>query len=311
MATWLTQQLGIAVPVISAPMAGVANGRLAAAVSAAGALGMVGVGANSPPDWITEQCDVAAVSGRPWGVGLQAWAIEANPGQLDAVLATSASLVSINYGTYQRYLPVLQQAGFLVATAVGSLLEAQQAAESGVDLIIARGAEGGGHGRNWVGTLPLLQEVLDQVGTPVVAAGGIATRRGLAAVLAAGASGAWVGTAFLTCIESMTNPAEVERLVRATDTDTVYGGVFDVASRTSWPREFGERALSNSFAREWHGREDELVTDDLAAASMAKARAANDYDIAGIDAGQGVGLIRGTVTAAEVVAEFSRAATLF
>jgi nitronate monooxygenase len=310
MDTWLMDKFGLRVPVVCAPMAGVADGALAAAVSRAGALGMVGVGASSTPEWITEECRVAAGGGAPFGVGVQAWALEHNPGQLDAVLAAGPALVSVSYGLYAQHLARLQGAGFTVATTVGNLREALAAEEAGIDVIVARGAEGGGHGRDDVATLPLLQSVLESVTVPVLAAGGIGTSRGLAAVVAAGAAGAWVGTAFLICTESSTSPAARARLIAATDTDTVYGRVFDIGARAGWPREFGERALRNAFYDRWSGHEDELADDAVAARQMAQARAAEDFDTAKLDAGQGIALVRREVTAADVVAELSRAQDL-
>jgi nitronate monooxygenase len=307
MHTWLMDRFGLGVPVVSAPMAGVSGGALAAAVSSAGALGMVGVGAGSTPDWITEQCRVAQAAGAPFGVGLQAWALEHNPGQLDAVLAAAPALVSVSYGPYLNQLARLHDAGITVATTVGNLREARAAEGAGVDVIVARGAEGGGHGREEVATLPLLQSVLETVTTPVLAAGGIGTSRGLAAVVAAGAAGAWVGTAFLTCTESLTSPAARARLIAATDTDTVYGRVFDVGARAGWPREFGERALRNAFYDRWVGHEDELAEDSAVAGQLAVAGKAEDFDTAKLDAGQGVVLLRGEVSAADVVAELSMA----
>src|SRR5699024_6204281 len=116
---------------------------------------------------------------------------------LDAAIAARPALVSVSFGDYRPYVGPLQEAGIAVATQVGDVAEAVEAARAGVDLVVARGAEAGGHGRNRVATLPLLQAVLDAVDRPVLAAGGISTGRGLAAVLAAGAAGAWVGTAFL------------------------------------------------------------------------------------------------------------------
>jgi nitronate monooxygenase len=310
MGSWLTETFGLSVPVVSAPMAGVAGGDLAAAVSRAGALGMVGVGALTTPDWVGEQCAVAAAGRAPFGVGLQAWALGDNPGQLDAVLGSGASLVSVSYGPYEAYVGRVHAAGLPVATSVGHLREAVAAADAGVDVIVARGAEGGGHGRNDVGTLPLLQSVLDEVDLPVLGAGGIGSARGLAAVLAAGAVGAWVGTAFLTCAEATTTAAARTRLVAARDTETAYGRVFDIAARAGWPDEFGERALRNPFYDAWVGREDELAGDDAAAAAMARARDTDDLEVRCLDAGAGVGLLHGECTAAEVVAAFARATEL-
>src|SRR5215471_4897876 len=197
MRTWLSERFGLDVPEVCAPMAGAAAGELAAAVSRGGGLGMIGVGGAATPEWISEQCEIAGSAGRPFGVGLLAWLLADNPGQRDAVLAARPALVSVSYGPYQRYLPALHEAGVTVATQAGTVAEAQAAEQAGVDVIVARGGEGGGHGRNDVATLPLLQMVLDTVAVPVLAAGGITGPRGLAAVLAAGAAGAWVGTAFL------------------------------------------------------------------------------------------------------------------
>ncbi len=307
MRTWLTEKFGLTVPVVSAPMAGVAGGALAAAVSRAGALGMVGIGALVTEEWVTQQCALAAAGGTRFGVGLQAWALGRNPGQLDAALASGAALVSVSYGPYETYVDRVHAAGLPVATSVGNLREARAAAHAGVDVIVARGAEGGGHGRNDVGTLPLLQSVLDAVDAPVLAAGGIGSSRGLAAVLAAGADGAWVGTAFLTCVETSTSGAARARLATAGDTETAYGRVFDLAARAGWPSEFGERALRNAFYDRWVGHEDQLAVDDAAATTMARARDREDLDVVCLDAGQGVGLLRGECTAAEVVAELSGA----
>jgi nitronate monooxygenase len=308
MRTWLTERLGIQVPVVSAPMAGVSGGRLAAAVSRAGALGLVGVGGRTTPDWVAEECAVAAEGGAPWGVGLQAWVLESAPAQLDAALAAGPHLVSVSYGPYAAHLDRVRSSGAVVVTTVGTVRDALAAEDAGVDAVIARGGEGGGHGRNEVATLPLLQAVLDAVRVPVLAAGGIGSSRGLAAVLAAGAAGAWVGTAFLTCAESTSTAAARARLVAATETDTVYGGVFDIGGRAGWPAEFGERAVRNAYFDEWVGREDQLRLDDAAAERLVDGRRRDDPDVFCVDAGQGVGLLREeSTTAAAVVAELARA----
>ena len=163
------------------------------------------------------------------------------------------------------YVDRLRDAGIRVTVQAGTVEEARRAEAAGADFVVARGAEGGGHGRNDVGTLPLLQAVLEAVDVPVVAAGGIGTARGLAAVLAAGAAGAWVGTALLTAREAGT-PAAARRgcWLAGEVTGTAYGRVFDVAQRLGWPEEFGGRALRNAFFDRWEHRLDELATDDAA-----------------------------------------------
>jgi nitronate monooxygenase len=310
MRTWLSERFGLDVPVVCAPMAGAAGGELAAAVCRGGGLGMVGTGNAATPEWISEQCRIAGSAGRPFGVGLLAWALADNTAQLDAVLEAGPALVSVSFGPYRRYLPALQQAGVTVATQAGTLAEAQAAEQAGVDVIVARGGEGGGHGRSEVATLPLLQIVLEAVAVPVLAAGGITSPRGLAAVLAAGAAGAWVGTAFLACTEAATPAAAQQRLFRAADTSTSYGRVFDVAQQLAWPAEYGGRALRNQFFDRWAGREQDLQADASARAELTAARQRGDYDTACIYAGQGAALLRRQRPAAEVLAELATAQDL-
>jgi nitronate monooxygenase len=308
--TWLTERFGLTVPIVGAPMFGVGGGRLAAAVSSAGGFGMIGVGGTSTAQWVTDECLVAAAAERPYGVGLMAWALDRDDTPLAATVDVAPAMVSIGFGDYEKYVAPLQAAGSVVATQVGNLAEARRAERAGVEVIVARGGEGGGHGRNDVGTLLLLQEVLDAVALPVLAAGGIATARGLAAVIAAGAEGGWVGTAFVACEETVTSPAARELLIAAADTDTAYSRVFDVAQRLGWPPEFGGRALRNRFFDTWDGREGELVGDDAARQQLADARAAGDFDSAYIYSGQGAAMVHSTLPAAAVVAEFARAAEL-
>jgi len=304
METWLTRTLGVDLPLIQAPMAGVSEGLLAGAVSEAGGLGMIGVGPARSRAYVEEQAAVAASVARPYGIGLLAWALEQDPAPLEAVLESDAALVSVSFGGFEEPLQRLKAAGKLVTTQIGNLEEARRAEAAGADFIVARGREGGGHGRDDLGTLALLQIVLDSVSVPVVAAGGVATAAGLSSVLAAGAVGAWVGTAFLCCQESAFPAASRERLMAADDTATAYGRVFDVAQRAAWPLEFGGRALRNRFFDEWVGREDELAADPDVLDQYAAARRRRDFDVAVIYAGQGVALLRSETTAAEVVAGF-------
>lgn len=306
MARWLTERLGLTVPVVQAPMAGVSGGGLAAAVSRAGALGCLGVGSTTPVPWVAEQGAVAAATGRPFGIGLLAWALDARPELVEAALAAGPALVSVSYGPYERWVPVLQAAGVAVATQAGTVEEAVAAERAGVDVVVARGGEGGGHGRDEVATLPLLQGVLDAVRVPVLAAGGIATGRGLAAVLAAGAAGAWVGTAFLACPEAETSAPARARLLAAPSTGTAYGRVFDAGLHQAWPPEYGGRALRNAFFDRWAGREDELASDEQAVAELREAFRHQDFDTAAIYAGQSVGLVREQRSATEVVAGIGR-----
>jgi nitronate monooxygenase len=309
-ATWLTERLGATVPIVSAPMAGVSGGSLAAAVSQAGGFGMIGVGSATPLTWLVEQAGVAAESQQPFGIGLMAWALPRATEVLDATIAARPALVSLSFGDCGPFVGPVKDAGLLVAIPAGNRDEARIAEDLGADVIVARGGEGGGHGRNDVATLPLLQLVLGAVSTPVIAAGGIADARGLAAVLAAGAVGGWAGTAFLTCREALTTDGRRSRLLAATETDTAYGRVFDIAARLDWPPQYGGRALRNDFFDRWAGHEEALAADDEVAARYREALDAGDLDTAPVYAGQGVALLRATSSAADVVAEFGRAGQL-
>jgi nitronate monooxygenase len=306
--TWLTETFDLAHPVVGAPMAGPGEGPLAAAVSSAGGLGMIGVNASRSADWVREQAAVATASASSYGVGLMAWVLDRDDAQLEAVLDVRPALVSVSFGAFEPYVDRLHAVGVRVAVQAGNLAEARRAEDAGADVVVARGSEGGGHGRNEVGTLPLLQGVLDAVDVPVLAAGGIGTARGLAAVLAAGAAGAWVGTALLSTVEAGTSAAARERLLAADDTSTAYGRVFDVAQRLAWPEEFGGRALRNDYFDRWRDRLDELASDDDAAAELAEGQRSGDPRTAYIYAGQGAGLLREERTVADVLAELSAGA---
>jgi nitronate monooxygenase len=305
METWLTEKFGLSVPVAGAPMANVSGGKLTGAISAAGGLGMLGAGSAVSAEWIRTEGAVAAASGRPYGIGLMAWSMANRPEHLEAVLELRPALVSLSFGDYSQYVETLQAAGIVVATQAGTVADAREAIAAGVDVIVARGAEAGGHGRNSIATLPLLQAILDLTDLPVLAAGGISGPRGLAAVLAAGAAGAWIGTAFLTCAEALTPEPIRRRLLEADETDTVYGTVFDAASRAGWPDEFGGRALRNPFYDRWEGHESALKSDDAAHEEYLTAVRAADPAAASLYAGQGVGALTTQPTAAEALATFA------
>jgi nitronate monooxygenase len=311
MRTWLTERFGLTVPVIAAPMARAGGAELAGAVSAAGGLGMIGAGGGATPEWMRTQAKEATAGGHPYGIGLLAWVLDTRPDQVETVLELRPALVSVSFGDYGPHVRGLADAGIPVTTQVGTVAEALAAQDAGLDFLVVRGGEGGGHGRNDAATLPLLQAVLDAVELPVVAAGGIGTGRGLAAVLAAGAAGAWVGTAFLACDECLFPGSVRERIVHAAETATAYGRVFDVAHGVGgpggWPPQYGGRALRNRFFDTWDGREDELATDDGARTALAEAQREGDVDLACVYAGQAVGTVARRGPAADVVAELATA----
>ncbi|HET7415856.1 MAG TPA: nitronate monooxygenase [Arthrobacter sp.] len=307
--SFLATTFGTRFPILNAPMAGAAGGQLAAAVSLAGGIGMVGVGANTSSDWIERELSLAAQSGRAWGVGVMAWSLQDRMESLHQILEYKPSLVSVSFGDPVPALRAVRASGATTAVQVGTHEELRQALDYGVDIIVVRGAEGGGHGRNDVGTLPLLQLALEATSTPVLAAGGIATARGVAAALAAGAAGVWVGTRFTTAQESMMAGSFKERIAAAGTDDTVYTRAFDVAQRLNWPPEYGGRAISNAFADRWAGHEDDLaqqVRDDSAITErMRDARGNAEVDMAPVYAGQAAGLTGAGQTAEQIMEDLA------
>jgi nitronate monooxygenase len=290
--------MGLRVPILNAPMGGVAGGRLAAAVTAAGGLGMVGMGTAGSTSAL--HAELPHVRGT-FGIGLVDWVIRKEPELLDAALAAGAVLVSVSFGTDLSWVERAHDAGIAAATQVYNSIEAQRAQDAGIDLLVARGCEGGGHGDATIGTLPLLDAVLDVVSVPVLAAGGIASPRSLAAVMVAGASGAWLGTVLSACPEALTTEASRRALVAARETDTASTRVFDIVRGLPWSKRFPSRVLRNEFVARWSGHEDALADNHDALDELDVALAADDRRTAPVDAGQGVGMVTGVTPVAEVI----------
>jgi nitronate monooxygenase len=302
-ATQLTELLGVRVPLISAPMTPQAGGLLARAVSEAGAFGMVGIEETDTEEGIAaELAIVRAGTPVPFGIGLVSWVIDRRPELLDSAIDAKPTLISISFGDAGPHVERLHDAGILVASQVQSRHWAEVAIGAGVDILVAQGTEGGGHTGS-VATLPLLQIVLELTDLPVVAAGGIASGRGLAAVLAAGAVGAWAGTPFLLAEEARNSSAARERIAGSDETETLYTSVYDRLQDKGWPAEFGARAIRNAFGARWTGHEDELGAGTKPREEFIEARAAQDYDVAHIYAGQSIGMLDTVRPAAAIVAE--------
>jgi nitronate monooxygenase len=292
--TSLTRWFDLDTPVFGAPMAGVSGGAMARAVSQGGGLGMIGVGSETAVDWIAEQARLPAEADVSFGIGLMAWALERRPELLPAAIAAEPALVSVSFGDPAPSVGPLHDAGIAVATAVNTLADLDRAHAAGVDVIVAQGT-----GRR--ATLPLLQEVLAATDRPVLAAGGIATGAGLAAVLVAGAAGGWIGTPFLSCVEATNSPAARERIRAASGDRTVLTSAFDIALGLPWPARWPGRALVNEFTETWQGREDELRGDTRAAEEVRRARREGDVEHSPLYAGESVGLVTSEESATDVV----------
>src|SRR3954463_3556969 len=288
-------------------MAGVSGGELARAVSRGGGLGMVGISGAHSADFVSEQCAIPAAEQVPFGVGLMIWVLETKPELFDATVAAEPSLVSVSFGDPAPYVGPLHDAGIAVCAQVNTAADVPRALEAGVGVLVTQGTEAGGH-TGQRATLPLLQEVLTLTDRPVVAAGGIATGRGMAAALVAGAAGVWIGTPLLSCTEGLNKAAAKERIRAASGDETVLTRAFDVAEGIAWPERWPGRALVNDFSRVWHGREDELVDDADARRLVVEGRRTGDPANAPLYAGESVGLVTSERSATDVVRELDAAA---
>ncbi len=253
--TELTRRFGLRHPVLSAPMGAVAGGRLAAAVSRAGGLGLLGPGYHDA-DWV--DAEFAAAAGERVGIGFITWDLERTPARLDAALAHRPAAVMLSFGDARRFVPPIRRAGAALVLQVQTLAAARRAAELEPDLIVAQGTEAGGHGSSRA-LFPLLPAVVDAVAPiPVLAAGGIADGRGLVAALALGACGALIGTRFYAAEEAIGSDAVKRRLVERGGDDTVRTAIFDIVRKLPWPEPYTGRAVANEFSAHWHDHEAEL-----------------------------------------------------
>lgn len=300
----LKRLLGYREPIFNASMAGAAGGALAAAVSQAGGVGMIGVPASPKTEWIQAQGELVESLSTPWGVGFMAWALESDLSALEAFLEFGPSMVTLSFGDVSRAAALSHEAGVLTAMQVGNASDLERAMADDIDIIIARGGEGGGHGRNEAGTLPLLQLATEQQQKPVIAAGGIGTARGVAAVLAAGASAAWVGTRFLSSTEASGHQNVKHAVREAGMDDTIYTRAFDVAQQLPWAPEFGGRALRNEFSATHADLSTWVASDELKEA-MEQARAEADTALAPVYAGEAVQFVNVEQSAAQIMQELS------
>ena len=242
MRTPVCELLGIEQPIVQAPMAAIP--RLAAAVSNAGALGMVTLTWSDDAGAVVRE--TAALTARPFGGNLVL--TEDHHRRLGQALDAGLRIVSFMWGDPGGYTEQVHDAGGIVMHTVGSAEEARRAVGSGADVIVAQGWEAGGHVWGSVATLPLVPAVVDAVTpVPVIAAGGIGDARGVAAVLALGAQAAWLGTRFLLAEEMPLHEDYRRRLIAAAETDPQwYPNLYDVG----WP-DSPHRALRNSTADAW------------------------------------------------------------
>jgi nitronate monooxygenase len=302
--TTLTEMFGLRHPILLAPMGGISGGRLAAAVSNAGGLGLVG-GGYGDPAWLRAELSLVkdAASG-PWGVGLITWSINENV--LDLALGYRPSAFMLSFGDPRPYASAIKAVGCKLICQVQGIEEARLAQEAGADIIVAQGTEAGGHGGP-LATLPLVPAIVDAVApTPVVAAGGIADGRGLGAALMLGAHGALIGTRFCASTEALGQDRAKQRIIAASGDQTARTRVFDIVRGYAWPARYTGRALRNRFMERWNGRERDLAAAfDAEHAAYQTAVHEGDFDTALVWAGEAVDLIKSVEDAAVLVAQIS------
>jgi NAD(P)H-dependent flavin oxidoreductase YrpB (nitropropane dioxygenase family) len=309
------EHLGIEIPIIQAPMGGAVGPALAAAVSNAGGLGTLALWGADIEALRRQVRETRALTSKPFAVNLNLEFPQEE--RLDACLQEGVPIISFFWREPSALVARAKEAGAIVLHTVSTAKEARHAVECGVDVIVAQGWEAGGHVRGMVATMPLIPAVVDAVGSvPVVAAGGIADGRGLAAALALGASGAWIGTRFLASKEVAIHLHYRERLLGATEDDTVYlDELFDIG----WPKA-PHRVLRNSTVAAWEaaGRpatgkrpgEGEVVANSKSRGPIVRYRsytpaadADGDIDALSLWAGQSVGVVHKIQPAAELVRE--------
>jgi nitronate monooxygenase len=296
--TLLTDLLGIEHPVISAPMAFVSGGALAAAVSRAGGLGLIG-GGYGERAWLERE--IAAAGNDRVGAGFITWRLADEPSLLDLVLDHAPAAVWLSFGDARPFVDPVKKSGAKLILQVQTVAGAREAVALGADIIVAQGSEAGGHAHAR-STLPLVPAVVDAVTpVPVVAAGGIADGRGLAAALMLGAVGVACGTVFVAAEEALTHPVAKARLVEASGDDTQQSSITDYARGLDWPGSWKIRTIENDFTRRWHDDPKRLRDAVEEQARYAAARDAGDFDTAAVIAGEAADLIRGVEPAAAIV----------
>jgi nitronate monooxygenase len=299
--TSLTALLGIRHPILLAPMDLVSGARLTAAVSSAGGFGILG-GGYGERAWLEAETKKLKGTPAPFGIGFITWSLAKQPELLDVALSGRPHAIMLSFGDPKPFAPGIKAAGALLICQVQDEEMARQALDAGADILVAQGTEAGGHGASRT-TLDIVPAIVDLAAgrVPVVAAGGIGDGRGLAAMMMLGAAGVLLGTRFYASQEADGAEEAKKRICAAKAGSTTRGLIFDISRDHVWPAPFTGRCLINDHARCWAGRELELLQDKRASAEYMAARAARNFDIAAVIAGEAVGLIHDVPPAAEIV----------
>lgn len=305
--TRLTERFGIRHPILCAPMAYAAGGALAAAVSRVGGLGIVAGGyagtVAGEPDLDAE---LARAKSGKFGVGFIAWALAQAPKMLSKALQHSPFCVFLSFGDPRPFAAEIRDAGAALICQVQFLSQIDMALEAGAAAVVVQGTEAGGHGATR-STLPFVPEAADYLKqcspkTLLLAAGGIADGRGLAAALMLGADGVVVGSRLWASAEALTPKAHTDKAIGRTGDSTIRTKVLDALRGVPWPREYSFRFLKNKLTDDWADREAEAFRAfGTLSAKYVQARAQNDLDTIAVTCGEAVGLLKDRPSAESIV----------
>jgi nitronate monooxygenase len=303
LATRLTQMLGLRHPVVSAPMAFAAGGALAAAVSRCGGLGLIGGGYGDLP-WIEQQ--FALAQGERIGVGFITWSLAKAPSLLTAALQHRPAAVMLSFGDPRPFAEQIRGAGAALICQCQDMSHVRDAVEAGAVAVVAQGAEAGGHGA-LRGVFSFVPEVADYLAghapsTLLLAAGGVADGRGLAAALMLGADGVLVGTRLWASCEALVKEGHHRAIVETNGDGTLRTRIPDIVRQLPWPEGFTARVRRNDFTKRWHGCE-EALREAVAVEGPRYRQAfeAGDPDHAAVWFGEAAGLVHSIEPAALII----------
>ena len=320
MNTRFSTAFGLTTPIALAPMALASGGALAAACAKAGALGLLG-GGYGELAWVQRE-HALALSLSPdaaarLGCGFITWKLDEDASALDWLLDQphSPAALMLSFGDPRPYAARIAQRGIPLICQIQQVAQLPLCLEAGAAVIVAQGGEAGGHGMNALNgrsTMSLVPELADALAaksphTLLLAAGGVADGRGLAASLLLGADGVLLGSRLWASAESLASTAAVQAALQAGGDDTARSAVFDVLRRKNWPAPYDFRALRNSLHRQWEGRVDQLrAAPDAARADYDAGVAAGDFNRAHVTVGEAVGLMHDAPPAAELIARITQ-----
>jgi len=303
LSTRFSRALNLRYPIVSAPMAFAGGGALAAAVTRAGGLGLIG-GGYGDPSWLEAQFDPA--DDQRVGVGFITWSLRKSPSLLTDVLERKPAAVMLSFGDPRPFVDDIRRAGAILICQCQDMAHVQDALDAGADVVVAQGAEAGGHGA-LRGTFSFVPEAADYLAghspdTLLLAAGGIADGRGLAAALMLGADGVLVGTRFWASSEALVKQAHHQAIIESNGDDTLRTTVADIARQIAWPRGFTARIRRNVFTDRWHGREEALERNiAVEGPRYRRAFSEGDPDNTGVWFGEAAGLIHAIEPAGAIV----------